>query len=77
MTIVTEPGDKAVGERIICQYRREERAVLVQLTGGHRGLRRVIRGLPAEAVVDKKWKIIDRKEDRITIAKRVPVVMYH
>lgn len=77
MTTVTEPGDKAVGERIICQYRREDRAVLVQLTGGHRGMRRVIRGLPAEAIVDKKWKIIDRKKDDAKVAERVPIVMYH
>lgn len=57
MTVLTEAGDKISGERIICLYRKERSAILFHLTSGHRGLRRVIEGLPAEAVVDKAWKI--------------------
>ena len=52
MTVLSAPGDKIIGERIICQYRKERNSILIRLTGGHRGLRRVIEGLPAEAIVD-------------------------
>lgn len=57
MTVLSIAGDKVIGERIICQYRKERNAILIRLTGGHRGLRRVIEGLPAEAIVDKPWNI--------------------
>jgi hypothetical protein len=57
MTVLMEAGDKIRGERIICQYRKERRAVLVRLTSGHRGIQKVIEGLPAEAIVDKVWKL--------------------
>ena len=57
MTILMEAGDKIRGERIICQYRKERRAVLVSLTSGHRGIQKVIEGLPAEAIIDKVWKL--------------------
>ena len=56
MTVLMEAGDKIRGERIICQYRRERHAVLVRLTGGHKGMQRVIEGLPAEAIVDRVWR---------------------
>ena len=57
MTVLMEFGDKVRGERIICQYRKEKNAVLVRLTGGHGGMRRVIDGLPAEAIVDRVWRL--------------------
>ena len=57
MTVLTSAGDKVIGERIICHYRKERSAVLFHLTSGHRGMRRVIEGLPAEAVIDKSWRI--------------------
>lgn len=57
MTVLMEPGDKVRGERIVCQYRKERNAVLVRLTGGHRGMQRVIEGLPAEAIIDKMWRL--------------------
>lgn len=57
MTVLMEAGDKIRGERIICQYRKERRAVLVGLTSGHRGIQKVIEGLPAEAIIDKIWKL--------------------
>ena len=56
MTVLMEVGDKIRGERIICQYRKERNAVLVHLTAGHKGMQRVIEGLPAEAAVDKAWR---------------------
>lgn len=55
--VLMEAGDKVRGERIICQYRKERHAVLVHLTGGHKGMQRVIEGLPAEAIVDKVWRL--------------------
>lgn len=57
MTVLMEAGDKIRGERIVCQYRKERTAVLIRLTGGHRGIQRVIEGLPAEAIIDKVWKL--------------------
>ena len=57
MTVLMEAGDKIRGERIICQYRKERRAILVRLTSGHRGIQKVIEGLPAEAIIDKVWKL--------------------
>lgn len=57
MTVLMEAGDKVRGERIVCQYRKERNAILIRLTGGHRGLQRVIEGLPAEAIVDKLWRL--------------------
>jgi len=63
MTVLMNPGDKVRGERIICQYRKERQAVVIRLTGGHRGMRRVIEGLPAEAIVDKEWRIRAKPEE--------------
>ncbi len=57
MTVLMEAGDKVRGERIVCQYRKERNAVLVHLTAGHKGMQRVIEGLPAEAFVDKVWRL--------------------
>lgn len=53
MGVLKDHGDRVLGERIVCYYRKERSAVLVRLTGGHRGLRRTIEGLPAVAIVDK------------------------
>lgn len=55
--VLMEAGDKVKGDRIICQYRKERHAILVHLTGGHKGMQRVIEGLPAEAIVDKVWRL--------------------
>ncbi len=53
--ILTKNGDGISAEKIVCQYRKETKAVLIRLTGGHRGLRRIIIGYPAFAVIDKEW----------------------
>ena len=66
MTVLMEAGDKIRGERIICQYRKERRAVLLRLTSGHRGIQRVIEGLPAEAIIDKVSKI---SHESVLVAK--------
>lgn len=57
MTVLTAAGDKIIGERIICQYRKERPVILIHLTSGHRGLRRIIEGLAAEAIIDRPWRI--------------------
>ncbi|MBI2579274.1 MAG: hypothetical protein HYW27_00045 [Candidatus Aenigmarchaeota archaeon] len=57
MTVLMEAGDKVRGERIICLYRKERDARLMHLTGGHKGMMRVIEGLPAEAIIDKVWRL--------------------
>ncbi len=54
--ILMEAGDRVRGERIVCQYRKDRNAILVHLTSGHKGMQRVIEGLPAEAIVDKVWR---------------------
>ena len=57
MTVLMETGDKVRGERIICLYRKERDSRLVHATSGHKGMLRVIEGLPAEAIVDKVWRL--------------------
>ncbi len=57
MTVLMEAGDKIKGERIVCQYRKEKEARLVHFTAGHRGMLRVIEGYPAEAIIDRVWKL--------------------
>ena len=52
-----EIGDKIIGEQIVCECRRMKGPVLVH-KGAHRAQRYVVYGLPAEAVITKKWKII-------------------
>ncbi|QQG39912.1 MAG: hypothetical protein HYS81_00690 [Candidatus Aenigmatarchaeota archaeon] len=55
MTILTKKGDIVKGKKLVCQYRKEHKARLVNLTGGHKGMQRVVEGLPAEAIVDLEW----------------------
>ena len=54
--MLTKRNDAVKGERLICQFRKESKAVLVPLTSGHRGTRRVLIGYPAIAIVDKEWQ---------------------
>lgn len=56
MATLIQSGDRILGEKIVCQYRREGRAILIHATEGHRGLRRIIEGLPAVAVIEKVWQ---------------------
>jgi len=52
-----EVGDKIIGEQILCECRKIKGPVLIH-KGAHRAQRYVLYGLPAEAIVEKKWRII-------------------
>jgi len=51
-----EVGDRIVSEQILCECRKIKGPVLVH-KGAHRAQRYVLYGLPAEAIVGKKWRI--------------------
>jgi len=53
-----EVGDKIVGEQILCECRKMRGPVLIH-KGAHRVQRYVLYGLPAEAIIAKKWRIIE------------------
>ena len=52
--ILRNLGDEVQGEQLVCFYRKRDREILFPMTGGHRGLRLKIKGLPARAVVEKQ-----------------------
>ena len=49
-------GDQLKAEQIICECRRVKGPVLIQ-KGSHRAQRYVFEGLPAVAIVSKKWRL--------------------
>ena len=51
--ILSNLGDEVQGEQIVCFYRKHDREVLFPMTGGHRGLRTKIKGLPARGIIEK------------------------
>jgi len=53
-----EVGDKLVGEQILCECRKIRGPVLIH-KGVHRTQRYVLYGLPADAMIIKKWRIIE------------------
>ena len=53
-----EIGDKLIGEQILCECRKIKGLVLIH-KGAHRAQRYVLYGLPAEAMITKKWRIIE------------------
>lgn len=53
-----EVGDKIVGEQILCECRKMKGPVLIH-KGAHRAQRYVLFGLPTEAIIAKKWRIIE------------------
>lgn len=55
-----EEDDKLVAEQILLECRRIRGPVLVHKTGAHRAQRIVAYGLPAEALITKKWRIAGR-----------------
>ena len=57
MTVLQKEGDEVQGERIICEFRKKRKEVVVPLTSGHRGMRMVILGLPARAKIDRAYKL--------------------
>ena len=57
MTVLRGEGDAVEGERIICEFRKKKKPVIIPLTGGHRGMRMVVMGLPARAIIDKAYQL--------------------
>lgn len=58
MTVLRRLGDEVQGERLVCFYRKRDRKVLIPLTGGHRGWRVKLHGLPARAIVEKELEFL-------------------
>ena len=58
MTVLTGIGDEIRGETIACIYRKSGRPELVHATGGHKGIRLVVKGLPAIARVEKSYRLL-------------------
>lgn len=53
-----EVGDKLVAEQIVCECRKLKGPVFIH-KGAHRAQRYVLYGLPAEAVIARKWRLIE------------------
>jgi hypothetical protein len=53
-----EVGDKLIAEDIVCECRKFNGPVLIH-KGTHRAQRYVLYGLPAEAVIAKKWRLVE------------------
>ena len=51
-----EVGDQLTAEQIVCECRRIKGSVLIHI-GSHRAQRYVLEGLPAVAIVSKKWRL--------------------
>lgn len=50
-----EIGDQLEAEQIICECRKTRGPVLIH-KGSHRAQRYVLEGLPAVAIITKKWR---------------------
>lgn len=53
-----EVGDKLVAEQIVCECRKLKGPVFIH-KGANRAQRYVLYGLPAEAVIARKWRLIE------------------
>ncbi len=53
-----EVGDRLIGEQILCECRKMKGPVLIH-KGAHRAQRYALCGLPAEAVMTKKWRLVE------------------
>jgi len=53
-----EVGDKLIAEHIVCECRKLKGPVLVH-KDTHRAQRYVLYGPPAEAVIAKKWRLVE------------------
>lgn len=51
-------GDKLIGKQIVCECRRMKGPVLIH-KGGHRAQRYALYGLPTEALITKKWRLVE------------------
>jgi hypothetical protein len=54
-----EVGDYLVGEQIVCEYRKMRGPVLIH-KGANRAQRYALYGLPVEAVITKKWRLVEQ-----------------
>jgi hypothetical protein len=52
-----EVGDKLLAEQIVCECRKLKGPVLMH-KGAHRAQRYALYGLPTEAVITKKWRLV-------------------
>ena len=53
-----EVGDQLTAEQIVYECRRIRGPVLIH-KGSHRAQRHVLEGLPAVAIVSKKWRLVE------------------
>jgi len=53
-----EVGDKLIAEQNICECRKLRSPVLIH-KGAHRVERYVLYGLPAQAIISKKWRLTE------------------
>ena len=51
-------GDKLIAEQIVCECRKLKGPVLIH-KGAHRAQRYAVYGSPAEAVITRKWRLIE------------------
>jgi len=58
MAVLREPGDEVQGEKLLCFYRKSGSEGIVQLTGGHRGRRIMLHGLPGRDIVERACEFI-------------------
>ncbi|MBI2583683.1 MAG: hypothetical protein HYW25_03380 [Candidatus Aenigmarchaeota archaeon] len=58
MTVLTDTGDEIRGETIVCVCRKSGRPELIHATGGHKGIRLAIKGLPAVARIEKSYRLL-------------------
>jgi hypothetical protein len=57
--ISKEVGDRLIAEQIVCECRKMRGPVLVH-KGAHRAQRYILYGLPAEAVITKTWRLVEK-----------------
>jgi hypothetical protein len=53
-----ELGDELLAEQIACECRRLKGPVLIH-KGAHRAQRYILYGLPADAIITRKWRAIE------------------
>lgn len=58
MAVVENAGDEARGETLVCICRKVGRLEIVHATGGHKGTRFWIKGMPARAIVERPFRLL-------------------
>jgi hypothetical protein len=57
MAVVENFGGEARGETLVCICRKAGRPEIVHATGGHKGARFWIKGMPARAIVGRPFRL--------------------